>query len=645
MSNISKEKRESIQSYINKLTKELVNDDKDLESLIAIKEIETEVNSKKYGLVWEEHRERVDVEMQTKVPVFREEKEREITTSADEKYNFLIEGDNLHSLYLLEKTHKNKIDVILIDPPYNTGNKDFMYDDLYLSKDDDFKHSKWLSFMNKRLRIMSKLLKETGMIIIHIDEHEFAQLKLLCDEVFGESNYIGDFIWKARSGKGGTNSLISNQHEYIFCYAKNYNKVNFRQDINVSKKQKSENLRQWGQGVYRENRPTMFFPIFLKEGKFTLPTEEEYKNIYFEDKFNDEYLDKLVQKYKGNGYRIFLPYIDGSYGRWRKGYSGIKQLIDDNLIIESSDREGNPILKKIILPNNKSEMAIDSIIMDYGSASTGTLQLKELFNNKKVFDTTKPLEIEMFLLNLGVYNKPNAIILDCFAGSGTTGNAVLELNKKDNGKRRFILCTNNQNKICEKVTYEKLKKLILGYDFNGKKETSLYEKKITFNDFKNSKKILDNIESLAQKNESMYDSISTKIKNGKLIVIGTKEYKGKKEGLGSNLKYYKTDYIEKRSSNKNYNVGEKLLDHIIEMVQLEYGVKIDNSIYKVILTDEEVDHLEKNIDVLKKCKKLYISSNVLLTSRQAAIFRRLNVQLIPIPEYYFKSELREVGER
>lgn len=157
----------------------------DDEVLFSINKIESELTSIKYGLVWEEHEERVDKEIETKVPVFTEIKEREISSNGSLPYNFLLEGDNLHSLYLLEKTHKNKIDVIYIDPPYNRGKDDFIYDDNYVDEEDAFKHSKWLSFMSKRLNIAYKLLNSEGVIFISIDDNEMAQLKMLCDSIFG----------------------------------------------------------------------------------------------------------------------------------------------------------------------------------------------------------------------------------------------------------------------------------------------------------------------------------------------------------------------------------------------------------------------------------------------------------------------------
>lgn len=640
MTNLSKIRREHMLEFLNKLRDEHGDDD----AIVAINEIEKELTSKKYGLIWEEHEERVDKEIETKVPVFSEELEREILTDPNLPYNFLIEGDNLHSLYLLEKTHKNSIDVILIDPPYNTGNKDFMYDDVYLAPDDDFKHSKWLSFMEKRLNIMYKLLSDSGIIIIHIDEHEFSQLKLLCDDLFGDTNYVGEFVWKARSGKGGTNSLIAIQHEYVLVYAKNFNKVNFRQDITITEEEKLEHLRQWGQGVYRADRPTMFFPILLKDGIFQLPTEEEYSRIYVDNEFQDDYLQELREKYESEGFEFILPYIDNELGRWRKGYYGVKELIESNSLVIVEDRTGTRYIKKIIPPDRESESAIDSLILDLGSASTGTLQLKELFDNTKVFDTTKPVEIEKFLLNLGVYNKPNAIILDCFAGSGTTGHAVMELNKEDGGNRRFILCTNNESGICEEVTYEKLKKLILGYDYAGKKKKVLFEEKITLKVFKQAQSVLEKANEVVSSNRDKYDSVSISVKDGVLSVIGTKEYAGRVEGTPANLKYYKTDYIEKLSEDENYNVTEELLKHIVEMVQLEHGIKIDDSRFIILLTDEDVDNLEQDEKRLSNCETIYLSTQVLLTSKQEALFDKLDIETILIPEYYFDRELREVGE-
>ena len=186
MPNLSQLKRQRMLAFLDKIKEDYKTDD---EMLIALGEIANALISKKYGLVWEQHEEKVDVAMQTSIPVFEEVLEREISVDPDKPYNFLLEGDNLHSLYLLEKTHKGAIDLIYIDPPYNTGEEDFIYDDNYVDANDSFRHSKWLSFMSVRLNIAKSLLAPHGFIFISIDDKEASQLKMLCDEIFGEGNY------------------------------------------------------------------------------------------------------------------------------------------------------------------------------------------------------------------------------------------------------------------------------------------------------------------------------------------------------------------------------------------------------------------------------------------------------------------------
>lgn len=223
MANLSQLKREKMLAFLEKLKEQHTDDD----SLIALGEIEKELKSKKYGLVWEEHEEAVDVQMKTQIPVFTEVKEKEICADENGAYNFLLEGDNLHSLYLLEKTHKGKIDVAYIDPPYNTKNKKFMYDDCKIGEDDGFRHSKWISFMQKRLSIAKNLLSGTGCIFISIDDNELYNLKLLCDEIFGEDNLIA--LMPRLTKKQGKNqqTTYASNHDYLMCYALNKNSVKF----------------------------------------------------------------------------------------------------------------------------------------------------------------------------------------------------------------------------------------------------------------------------------------------------------------------------------------------------------------------------------------------------------------------------------
>lgn len=200
--------------------KELSNEQKsDILQLIS--------EQKKYGIVWENSPEDVEENLRVNVPVLVEDKDKAIISNADDAPNhILIEGDNLEALTALSYTHEGKIDVIYIDPPYNTGNKDFVYNDSFVDSEDGYRHSKWLSFMEKRLKIAKKLLSDKGVIFISIDDNEQANLKLLCDEVFGSDNFIANVIWEKKYTVANDAKYFSDTHDFIVTYAKN--KSNFK---------------------------------------------------------------------------------------------------------------------------------------------------------------------------------------------------------------------------------------------------------------------------------------------------------------------------------------------------------------------------------------------------------------------------------
>ena len=196
--------------------------------------------SKTYGLVWEDKPEAVEERMQEELPILREVPERAlISDSKDAPNHILIEGDNLEALTTLAYTHAGRIDVIYIDPPYNTGNKDFVYNDSFVDREDTYRHSKWLSFMSRRLRIAKQLLSDKGVIFISIDDNEQAQLKLLCDEVFLENNFVANPVRRRRNSQANLSQNISTIHEYVLIYRKSdsaiLNKVKANIDLNEYK--------------------------------------------------------------------------------------------------------------------------------------------------------------------------------------------------------------------------------------------------------------------------------------------------------------------------------------------------------------------------------------------------------------------------
>ena len=234
-----------------------------------------EEHSGKYGLVWDAEKvpEQVVVDCNKLIPVLKEEENKKIDNGGED--NILIEGDNFHSLSVLNYTHKEAIDVIYIDPPYNTGNKDFMYNDSFVDIEDGYRHSKWLNFMSKRLKLARNLLKERGSIFLSIDDNEYAQLKLLCDKIFGSNNYIGTFIVNA-APNGRDYGAIAKQHEYCMFYAKNIKEVYYRKIKDKDKKfTYSDSIGGFNiHPLYNSNvaftpanRPNLYYPFYVNPQK------------------------------------------------------------------------------------------------------------------------------------------------------------------------------------------------------------------------------------------------------------------------------------------------------------------------------------------------------------------------------------------
>lgn len=667
MANISKLKREKMLTFLSELREQY----EDNSTILTINDIELELTKSKYGLVWEEHEERVDIEMETKVPVFSELKDREITKDNSLPYNFLLEGDNLHSLYLLEKTHKNLVDVIYIDPPYNRGKDDFIYDDKYVDLEDAFKHSKWLSFMSKRLNIAYNLLNPEGVIFISIDDNEVSQLKILCDSIFGDMNCIGTIIQNKLNSKNDTINIQKN-HEYILVYRKQCNYINGDEKkvkptlIKNAYKVKNvieENGEYYylndaittrGEGGTLNARKNLGYTVYYnpitKDKKAVCDydielakTSNDEKELYSDDE------DLISQGY----IPIRPPRVRGKLGCWTWDLNKFNRDKHFIAITKNSRSKSYSVKKRTFVKEsevykkdgklyyNAYSKSNSKSIIEY-STNDGTTQLNNILGESGLFNNPKNVEMIKYFISL--YPKKDALVLDFFAGSGTTGQAVLELNKSDGGDRRFILCTNNQNKICENITYRRIGNVINGYKYKGKKEHVLYEKTLKFRDLLNIDSIIEDIEVIEENYKNNFISLKKEFKENTIKIIGKETIDEFVDGIPANLIYYKTHYINKIVDDVEGLYTDEFLSHIVEMVQLEHAVKIDNSNYAIILTDEDADRFEQNEDSIKQCKAIYISSKVLLTKNQRTIFDRLNIEMIYIPEYYFDKELRDMGE-
>lgn len=547
MANLSQVKRQKMLEFLNKIREEHKNDES---VLIAINEIENELTRKKYGLVWEEHEEAVDARLKDCIPVFTESAAKELNVSEScELFNFILEGDNLHSLILLNKALAKKIDVIYIDPPYNLGG-DFVYDDNYIEKEDSFKHSKWLSFMERRLKVAFNLLSNSGCIFISINEAEYAGLKFLCDDILGDYNYQGTFIWHNRQRADSRNlNMISTDHEYVLLYSKSNNfAVKGRQkDITKYKNPDNDPRGPWAS-------------IDLSG----LANASKRPNLHYD----------IVNPDTG------IVYPPNPNRGWSKSRDTVAKMISEGRILWPSSPKGRPrekkFLKDLLSENTGFSSILDSD--EVGYTTDGTRALNDIAG-AKVFSFPKSVKLIKTLL--GQTTNKNSLVLDFFAGSGTTAQAVLEMNKEDGGNRRFILCTNNENGICEDVTYPRVKTVITGTRSDGSKYS---------------------------------------------------------DGIPANLKYYKTGFVPKST----YEMQEDLLDHIREMVQLEHGIDLNSRQYVIIMDDDAADELEENWSSYPGLKGIYMSSDVLLTGAQQKLFESVGLNVIP--EYYFEEELREAGQ-
>lgn len=555
-----------------------------------IKEVEALKKQKTYGIVWEKDKtkevfdyyinwdgiktEEKFPEAEHKFPVLKEVKDKEITTDKDKDFNLLIEGDNYHTLAVLNFTHNKSIDVIYIDPPYNTGGNDFKYNDKYVDLEDGYRHSKWLSFMEKRLKLARELLKDTGTIFISIDDNELSQLKILCDEIF-----LGGFIAclpTVMNLKGNQDQFgFAGTHEYTLVYCKDIRKVKLGQFILDEEEieeweqdeygffKKGANLKSTGVNAPKEKRPNLFFPIFVNKNK--------------------DFYVTLNNKSKNKNDIAIFPITDGKEMSWRWSK---QKIINEkfNIIVEFNNRTTTFYKKQ--RPNIGDLPSKKPKTLFYNpkySSGNGTNQLRNIFGEKK-FNNPKPLElIKDFIL---ISSPKNGLILDFMAGSGTTGHAILKLNNEDEGNRKFIICTNNENNICTDICYPRIKKAIYGY-----------------------KGYLD---------------------------------KQNYEGLGGNLKYFKTDYVDSAPTDKN---KKKIVDKSTEMICIKenaffsvkekLGWKIfkNHKYYLGIIFDE--DSIK---DFVKEAKEIDGKIHVYIFSLDETVpeyeFKELKnkVKLCPIPE-------------
>jgi len=530
---------------------------------------------KKYGLVWDEEREpeKVVTQCKNELPVLKEVKSKELQNDPDKPTHILIEGDNYHALSVLNYTHQNAIDLIFIDPPYNLGG-DFIYNDKYVDKEDSYRHSKWLTFMKKRLELAKSVLKETGAIFITIDDNEASHLKVLCDEVFQPNNFIAQVSWQKKYSPQNDATYFSDMHDFILVYGKTLKTNKNDPDgfqMNLLPRTDAMNARY----TNRDNDPR---GVWKSSGLDVKTYSAKY--------------DYPITTPSG---RVVNP----PRGRcWRCSKERLEELIKDNRIWFGENGDNVPSTKRFLHEVQDGSVSVTWWTRnEVGDNQEAIREMKQiLYDTENVFDTPKPVRLMKRIIQLATQPDNNSIVLDFFAGSGTTAQAVMEINDNDGGNRQFIMATNNENNICKDSTYPRIQRVIEGYDFEGNEKELIFEEKLNLTKLRKADEIYANYLEARENNEDTYDALKGEFKDNTLKLFGIKKYDGLKDGIGGNLKYFKTTFVPAKSTDRN---KEKLTKQSVEMLCLKENtfesvfdsdnIKIfkNNEHYTGILFDEE----------------------------------------------------------
>lgn len=462
---------------------------------------------KKYGLIWDEEKvkEQFEKDAVNALPVLKEVKGKEIADKNGGPVNILIEGDNYHALSVLNFTHQGKIDFIYIDPPYNTGARDWKYNNDYVDDSDSFRHSKWLSFMDKRLRLAKNLLKDDGVICVTIDDYELPRLWMNMEEIYGHDNHLGTLVIRNNPKGRMTKRKLSLVHEYALFFGKT--SESFVRKLPVAPEDKTHNYQKDEDGSWflqvNLRKQGVDSSAVNKTGKLS----DRYYPIYFDPKTGQ------VSSIKKLPVEILPIDPTGQKRIWRRSKDVIDQMCKvGDLWVKKQTTNGYQVYYKF--RGGLEGQTPQSIWYDaeFSASEYGTSTLDKILGKREMFQYPKsPFAVMKSILS-GTNDK-DATILDFFAGSGTTGQAVLELNKQDGGSRRFILCTNNENNICDEVCYPRVKKVITGY--KGAKDSDV-------------------------------------------------------KGLGGSLKYFKTKFVKDASNKDDFKI--RITKECTEMLCLREGI-------------------------------------------------------------------------
>lgn len=642
MANLSKIKRDQMIAFLESL-KESHSDEA---SIQAFNEIENHIRDKKYGLVWEEHSEEVDDLLKENIPILTADSERRLCKDASLPWNFIIEGDNLQALYILQKTHKGKVDCIYIDPPYNTGARDWKYNNDYVDGTDVYRHSKWLSMMKNRLLLAKDLLNPSDSVLIcTIDEKEYLRLGCLLEELFPEGRI--QMVSVAIHSAGVSRMDFSRTDEYYyFVFLGNAAPKAVQlgaewQSDGVKRQQEVrwESMLRSGNDGRRTDRPNMFFPAL-----FNAETKEF---LGFGPSVPLSILGKDYIAPKGT--IAVLPYAsDGSEARWRISADKALELYKMGAFDWSDFKNGKTTLKYLkpgeiqkikdgeytvvgYKDNGAMILSSDSytprwipgtqwhVSSHQAGGLGGSVLIKNVLKTKR-FDFPKSLYAVRDALKIITSGNPNAVIVDFFAGSGTTFHAVNLLNAEDGGKRRCIMVTNNEVSVDEeKGLREK------GYN-PGDAEWEKYgiAKFVTW------PRTVCCIEG------KDVDGLPLK---GSYVIASDQEIK-LSDGFRSNVKFFKCSWIPRKP--EDYLLSNALCLHIKEMIELQNAIEVDNVKNVLILNKEDFRRTILNADVRPHIERVWVNQNIIFRTEELKALKDIGYKYIP--REFFGQELREAAE-
>lgn len=403
---------------------------------------------KKFGLIWE--RDDIEHDRALNSDFVALDEVPELGAGCGAKGNLIIEGDNFDALRALKVAYAGKVKCIYIDPPYNTGNRDFVYNDRFVEKDHSWRHSLWLEFMFQRLTLARDLLAQDGAIFVSIDDNEVNHLRLLMDEVFGSANFVACFLWRKVDSPNDNKVPITPDHEFIVCYAVDKALARFRKmsapgiaDAYGSVSEDGQRfrdrlLKKNGKNSLRRDRPTMFFPIEDPDGNEVYPIHD-----------------------------------NGEEARWAKGKEGVKKhILDETLVWKRREKLGKIVWEPYTREwaPTEPERPYPTMWADLPTMRQAKAMLRAIFGTADLFNTPKPVELIERILQIAT--KPGDLVLDFFAGSGTTAHAVLKMNAANPEKepRRFILVSSTEattdepgKNLCLDVCRQRVANVIAGY--------------------------------------------------------------------------------------------------------------------------------------------------------------------------------------